>query len=73
MRLVQVGRYIVDLDEIAAIGINDLTADVTFGSGRYLFLTETETRVLFDALGLDLETARAIARAVRSELAEREL
>jgi hypothetical protein len=73
MRLVQLGRYIVDVDEIAAIAVGDRTVDVTFRSGRYLFLTESETRVLFDALGLDLETAREIARAARSELPEREL
>jgi hypothetical protein len=73
MRLVQLGRYIVDLDEIAAIAVNERTCDITLRSGRFLFLTETETRALFDALGLDLETARSLARAARSELAEREL
>jgi hypothetical protein len=72
MRLVQVGRYIVELDEIAAIAVNERTCSITLRSGRFLFLTESETRVLFDALGLDLECAREQARRAMSEVTEPE-
>ena len=72
MRLVQVGRYIVNLDDIAVIAVGERTCDITLHSGRYLFLTENETRVLFNAIGRDLETARKIARIAMSETAERE-
>ena len=73
MRFVQVGRYIVSLDEIAVIAVNERTCDITLRSGRYLFLTESETRVLFHAIGRDLECAREIARIAMSEVTKREL
>ena len=65
MRFIHVGQYVVNLEHVQVITIGDSITDAQLSSGRSLFLDEAEARVLFDALGIDLDRARQAATEVR--------
>jgi len=69
MTFVQVGQRIINIDRVDVITINDASVDARLTSGAVLFFDEEEGRALLEALGIDFETARAIAAEARAKRA----
>ena len=59
----------MNADRIEVITFNDVLVDVRMTSGLMVYLEEDEARALFGALGIDFESARAVAAEARAKRA----